>query len=163
MSEILLTWVGVREAPDLTTALAEVLAKKAKSKAKSACVLPADCTWTLQTMERVEGVHLGQMLFKAGQPKPVETVDVVVARRVGNTCVTLQASSGRGCWSSGAINPLPAAVIASITEQEQGRVAEQARIAALTPEERRAETERLLGVLRGSPGFFEINVPGRGS
>jgi len=164
MATITLTWGEVQAAPDMVTALDQVRAAKAKSKAKSAATPLADCSWEIQTAEKIQGYSFQDIL--AGKSRAdraaeaAESLEDRVKRRLGNISCCLVATSGRGRWRSRSSGSPPfLAVSHSIYQQEHEKAHEAMRIARLSPEERQAEANAALSALRGQPGFVELHIP----
>jgi len=53
----------------------------------------------------------------------------------------------------------PEEILESYRQSDRDRAAEQARVDALSPQERQAELNAILGELRGQPGFIELRIP----
>jgi len=95
--------------------------------------------------------------------KQTATIEERVQKHLSETTVNLVARPAtRGSRFSQRLDAIPPEVRDDIVEMERHDKAEYDRIAAMTPEEREADTQRILRELRGFGGFGEIHVGGDG-
>jgi len=145
----------------------EALARVAKSKNKYKHTHPELMHWCFDWCVRLEGgINGGDFLKMVAGEKPfpehkkpssedAEADDyfrratITLAVRLGNTTYT----------SAGKVTDQPKEIGDFIRKSFRDDAAEAARIAKLTPEEREAESNEILGQLRRSPGFVEMTIP----
>jgi len=136
--------------------VAEILRKLRAGKSKSRNAAPETFTWSYQGCVEVTGSgSLATVLANHMKPAPVMSLDEKVADQLSRTRVSLCGTVGR--WAGHAdVSTMPAEVEAYARKGFEKEAAEEARLAALTPAQRKAEVEDLLKQLRKSPGFFEL-------
>ena len=133
-------------------AVEDILAQLVRGKSKEKGT-PADkLVWAYEWCTRVDNA-----------PLP-ETIEERVEYFLTRSHIGLVASKGR--WHAGSDVPLtlvPPEVRAWYEEGERRRAQDQARFAALSPQEKAKEVQELLGCLRGQPGFVELQLPREGT
>lgn len=87
------------------------------------------------------------------------TVEERIADRVGRVFAHVEAvvPTGHSYFGGGKrLDPVPDEIVQSITESVVHSYGEEQRVAALSDEERTIEAGRILGELRGTPGFVAL-------
>jgi hypothetical protein len=140
--------------------VAEIVSKLRKGKSKVRDADPATITWTYEACVLIEGSGsfadlLSGKMERAERKWNAMTLDEKVADTVRRTSTGICARLGRWWGGSDAI-PNPPEVAENTRAGLMAQAAEQARADALTPEERRRETEDLLRQLGADPGFAAI-------
>ena len=137
-------------------AVKALMAKLAKGNSKEKGAKPSDLKWSYETCEAIgmTGGKKGLMgILQAGPRKPP-----TAAERLANTTTTLVGKIGRW-WSREPLGGNPPEVKTLLDKQEADDKVEQALIDAMTPEERQADLDRLVGELSGMGGFIGISIP----
>ena len=120
-------------------AVVECIKQMCSSKAKTARTVPLlQWEWRYSWVERIDGS------VRPGSPEEE------IQRRVDNSGVRLDLFHGRCCFSVSI--EVPAKIIDKIRSGIEAQEAERVRVDALSPDDRQAEIEGLLGELAG-PGF----------
>ena len=142
--------------------VAEIISKLRKGKSKVRDADPATITWTYQACVLIEGsgtlAHiLGGGAERAQRKWDALTLEEKVADTVRRTSTGISAKLGRW-WGGSGVIPNPPEVAENARSGLMAQAAEQARVDAMTPEERRRETESLLRQLGADPGFAAFLV-----
>lgn len=169
MSRFNLTYQRVRERHP--TELEQLKAQVAASNMKGKTVPVEQWQFFYSTSTRIEGMTGTQFMEKmrSGDLDREEearhnwdqtaTLEDRVTDHKERTEVRLIAKpAARGGGVHVDISSIPPEVQNDIVETEHREMESIARLNAMTPEEREADTQRILRELRGSPGFAEIHV-----
>jgi len=109
--------------------------------------------------ERVSWYFEWAILIDPSMLASTAEVEAQVADRVERTRVSIYATVGKWWGMSGPI-PVPPELV----EYHRGKVEEEKarriQVMAMTPEERQAEIDQLVGKLADKPGFMALYVPG---
>lgn len=139
--------------------VAGVVAKLRAGKSKSKGEDPANLGWSYECCVRIEsgGMTLAEVFGGEAERRerirretPLEDQVVDQLRR---TTVWISARIGKWIGRSEALEAPPPELETNVRANLQARDAEQARVDALSPEERKQEVERLLKQLGRDPGF----------
>jgi len=137
--------------------VAEIITKLRKGKSKVREADPVSITWAYHACVRIEGSGTLAEVFGGESERRQRkwnamTLDEKVADEASRTYVSIEARLDRWCGRSEVI-PNPPEVEENIRTNLTTRAAEQARVDAMTPEERKREVEGLLKELGRDPGF----------
>ena len=143
----------------------EIIEKVRTSRSKNKNVSPELWAWGFSWCVRIEGMIGGndfaQMIAglkefpKEKEPKSADEEVKDYARRA---IVHLAGKISRAEWSSTDPVKFPDEIAQMIRKDFEKQQAEQARVDALSPEERDRETNEILRQLSGSPGFVALGV-----
>lgn len=135
----------------------EAIAKLRKSRSKKRKADPATLKWQYDWGTQVGGHSFQDLLNGTAQNDAANRRDMTVKERIADevsrTFVQVTVA-GYGAK----LTTVPAEIMREIIDHHTEEQREEQRIDALSPEERAAEVERLLGELRGTPGFFEVRL-----
>jgi len=141
----------------------EIIATLRRSKSKQKNANPEDLNWYYDYCKAVKAHSFMEVIenarTRAQEPPSNPCVEARVASMVEGLHFRLSAS--RKHWIGTAqLNEgfVPPELIAQFVERAEEERAEQERIDNLTPEERDAEVQELLGELRQDPGFMEFEI-----
>lgn len=136
-------------------AVAEIVAKLRKGKSAHRDADPSTLEWGIEWCVRVRGFTFGEIVNRdVLPPTPGERAK----ENAKNSTAWLGARKGRWAGTSSALKDLPQEVEDFYARSAKGEEEEQARIAALTPEERTAEVKKALAVLSKGKGFVAIHA-----
>ena len=150
---------------DYATALAEFpketaeainVLRKSRSKHKNAN--PATLKWDYGWGVQVTACSFKDLLNGSAQRERKARSAMTVQERINDVVSrSFCTVSVAGHYHARLPEP-PRAILKVITDGEIREMEEENRIEAMSDEERAAEVERLLNVLRGQPGFTEVRL-----
>ena len=145
-------------------AVAEIVAKLRSSKSKFKDASPEELDWTFASSVAAQSQGFSEVLDAAKAklvtkaPKPL-SAKKRLEDMVSRTEVYLMAKKDKGAqYYSGALAVVPEVIIAQYKKSIADEDAEAARVATLTPEERRREVASAMRMLGGSGGFMAVNL-----
>lgn len=151
--------------PDAVAAMMDKLeAGTSKEKGSS----PEDLEWSFFWGERIEGSGSFADMIKKHQQgvsePPNYDLDARVNKRLKNIVpVYLEGKIGR--WRSTisledvGYDEIPVGVVSHLTSLEADKIEQEKEADSLTDEEREARVNDILGQLKGTPGFFGMQIP----
>ena len=142
----------------------EVMTKLRKGKSRHRDAAPEELEWSIEYGVLVPGqlVTFADLIVgRVEDPRERRSrmsLDERVEEIVQGVTAYLRGKIGRFIAFSSQIEGCPEEVRAAIRRGVEEDIAEEARVAALSPEERQAEAEEALRQLRKMPGFMEIRI-----
>jgi hypothetical protein len=142
-------------------AVQEALGTLRKGKSRHKADPPESFTWGFSWCVTVEGFSFEDLLSgRVPAVVPEEAPEERVRAYARRCSVCVQVRKGRAYAYSAQLPEVPEAILDQYRVAIEVEAGENARVEALSPEEREREIQGLLSQLRKDPGFMEISVPG---
>ncbi len=127
--------------------VAEIVAKLRRGKSQHRNADPSTLEWVF-----FWGIIVDPQMVVDYAP-----IEDQVADRVRRSGVNLQATIGKW-WGDSSMIPVPPELVSIHQKAAEDNLARKARVDSMTPEERQAEIDKLVGQLSNKPGFMALYV-----
>lgn len=137
-------------------AVAAALKKLKASRSKHRKADPATLKWKLSWCIEVRGNTFSDLIDGTAQRQDQQRRAMSLQERIDDECSRVRASVSVANNYYGHLDGCPDAIRKTVEEGHTATDQERRRVAALSDEERAAESQQLLDKLRGSPGFMKL-------
>lgn len=137
-------------------AVAEAVAMLRKSRSKHRKADPVTLKWKYWWCVEIRAYTFTELLDGTAQERGKDRHEMTLDERVADEVKRSHVSVVVANNYHGKLGTVPDVIRELIEEGHKGNMAEEARVAAMSDEEREARTQEVLQQLRGSPGFMEF-------
>jgi len=135
---------------------AEAVAELRKSRSKHRKTDPSTLPWEFSWGVEVKAHSFADLLSGKAQQDAVDRDKMSLNERVQDEVKRTKVSIGVAGRYYAKLPDVPQPIVDGIVKGHEARIAEEQRIASLTPEQRQAEVNDALRQLGGGRGFFAV-------